>query len=65
MIGACYSRPWIKPFFDFSRALSPEVVERASPEALRLFGFDSVPPYTERWLWDYKLGQPKAGPLSV
>jgi ectoine hydroxylase-related dioxygenase (phytanoyl-CoA dioxygenase family) len=59
MMGACYSRPWIKPFFDFTRSMSPEVTRRASPEALRLFGFESLPPYTERWQWDTSHGRPK------
>lgn len=36
-------RSFIKPMFDFVHHLKPEVVERATPQLRRIYGFDSQP----------------------
>ena len=36
-------RSFLKPMFDFVQHLQPEVVERATPEMRRIYGFDSRP----------------------
>ena len=36
-------RSFIKPMFDFVHYLKPEVIERATPEMQRIYGFDSQP----------------------
>ena len=36
-------RSFIKPMFDFIHYLKPEVVDRATPEMRRIYGFDSQP----------------------
>ncbi len=59
-MGAYYARAWIRPFFDFTRALDADVLRRASPQARRLFGFHVQPPYVERWMWDGAQGSPRS-----
>ncbi|HEX2419346.1 MAG TPA: phytanoyl-CoA dioxygenase family protein [Micromonosporaceae bacterium] len=58
-MGAYYARAWIRPFFDFTRALPHEVLHRATPAARRLYGLHVQPPYVERWMWDGVHGRPK------
>ena len=36
-------RSFLKPMFDFVQHIEPEVVERATPEMRRIYGFDSRP----------------------
>ncbi len=60
-IAAKYSRPWLKPRIDLTRSLSDEVIDRASETTRRLFGFASLPPFTETWEWDRSSGKPKDG----
>ena len=70
-LASLFTVPWMKPYIDFPRALPAPVLERASPTALRLFGFGSVVPHTERWSWTESTqgralqwaaaGQPAAG----
>lgn len=55
-VVAEFKLPWIKPSIDFTRSLSLEVISRATPEALRIFGFPSRTPHTERWQWDTATG---------
>jgi ectoine hydroxylase-related dioxygenase (phytanoyl-CoA dioxygenase family) len=58
-MAACFGVPWVKPFFDFTRTLPQEFVDRLSDEQRRLFGFLSQPPYVERWRWDAERGCPR------
>jgi ectoine hydroxylase-related dioxygenase (phytanoyl-CoA dioxygenase family) len=50
-LASLFTVPWMKPYTDFTRALKPEVLSRATPVALRLYGFGSVVPPAERWDW--------------
>ncbi len=50
-LASLFTVAWMKPYIDFTRALHPGVLQRATPEALRLYGFGSVVPTTERWNW--------------
>jgi hypothetical protein len=36
-------RSFLKPMFDFVQHLQTEVVERATPEMRRIYGYDSQP----------------------
>lgn len=57
---SCYfSKPWIKQYIDFSRSLSAEVLDRATPKARRILGVRSRTRHTERWQWDEESGYPK------
>jgi ectoine hydroxylase-related dioxygenase (phytanoyl-CoA dioxygenase family) len=56
--AAYFTVPWIKQYIDLSRSLPPEVLDRATPEARRIFGLPSRPPHTERWQWDRTTGRP-------
>lgn len=58
-VAAKFSRPWLKPYTDFTRSLAWEVVDRATPEALRLYGFASRPQFTELFEWDVSNGRPR------
>ena len=41
-------RSFLKPMFDFVHHLGPEVLERATPQLKRLYGFDSQPQGPDR-----------------
>lgn len=57
---AQFQRPWIKSYIDFARALPPEILARATPEARRIYGLGrATVPFTERWMWDLDAGRPK------
>jgi ectoine hydroxylase-related dioxygenase (phytanoyl-CoA dioxygenase family) len=58
-LWAQFQRPWIKPYIDFGRALRPEVIQRATPEARRIYGLSWPVPFTERWMWDIQSGRPR------
>ncbi len=42
-LHAFFARPWMRPHWDFSRSLSPEVAAALTPEQRELFGFSSGP----------------------
>lgn len=54
-----WRRSWIRPEADLTRAIRPEVLERAGEEGRVIFGFSSRSPYTDRWQWDAAAGRPK------
>ena len=48
-IHAFFSRPWVRPQWDYTRSLSPDVIAGLSEEQKRLFGF-----YAQAGWYDYK-----------
>lgn len=54
-----WRRSWLRPEVDLSRMVRPDVLERAGPQGRTIFGFQSRPPYVERWQWDTQTGRPK------
>jgi ectoine hydroxylase-related dioxygenase (phytanoyl-CoA dioxygenase family) len=54
-----WRRSWLRPEVDLSRMVRPDVLGRAGPEGRVIFGFNSRPPYTERWQWDPHRGRPR------
>ena len=59
-LWAQFQRGWAKPLMDFTRALPPELLSRATPELRRIYGFGRRVPFTERWAWDEATGRPRA-----
>jgi ectoine hydroxylase-related dioxygenase (phytanoyl-CoA dioxygenase family) len=59
VLWAQFQRPWLKPYIDYPRTLRPEVLARATDEALRIYGFHWRTPFTERWMWDMSRGVPR------
>lgn len=58
-IAAKFSRPWLRPYTDFTRSLRRDVLARASDDVLRMYGFEARPQFTELWQWDARAGRPK------
>jgi ectoine hydroxylase-related dioxygenase (phytanoyl-CoA dioxygenase family) len=48
-IHAFFSRPWVRPQWDYTRSLSPDVIASLTEEQKRLFGF-----YAQAGWYDYK-----------
>jgi ectoine hydroxylase-related dioxygenase (phytanoyl-CoA dioxygenase family) len=48
-IHAFFSRPWVRPQWDYPRSLSPDVIAGLTEEQKRLFGF-----YAQAGWYDYK-----------
>jgi ectoine hydroxylase-related dioxygenase (phytanoyl-CoA dioxygenase family) len=49
-----FSRAWVRPQWDYSKSLSPDVIAQLSEEQKRLFGF-----YAQAGWYDYKKDKPQ------
>ncbi len=56
---APWRRNWSKGPYELCRMVRSDVLERAGEEGRRIFGFDSLQPYLEKWQWDRERGEPK------
>ncbi len=56
---APWRRNWTRGPYELCRMVKPEVLERAGEEGRRIFGFDALQPYVEKWQWDREAGEPK------
>ena len=56
---APWRRNWTRGPYELCRIVRPEVLKRAGEEGRRIFGFDALQPYLEKWQWDREKGEPK------
>ncbi|MDA0747547.1 MAG: phytanoyl-CoA dioxygenase family protein [bacterium] len=54
-----WRRQWLRPENELGRIVKPDVLERAGPDGLLIFGIGALPPYIDRWAWDIQRGRPK------